>query len=744
MRYRRPACAIPDGRSESAELFRLSSIEFNRRITMALRSSTAAAFLLIGGLVGSPVLGQAAAPPATRPAADSDVPVKEVVLFSSGVGYFEHAGAVKGDGSTILRFKTDQINDILKSLLLEDLDGGKVGTVTYPSQAPLAKTLKSFEVDITSNPPLPELLNQLRGAKLDVITNKGPIDGTILGVEKKQKILNEKQSVEVYVLNLRSGRMIRPIPLDDVQSLEMDDAKLNAELDAALSALSQARDLEKKPVEIHFNGQGERRVRIGYLVETPVWKTSYRLVLEKKKAAAKGEAASGGAKLQGWAIVENQTDNDWNDVQLSLVSGRPISFIEDLYHSLYIPRPFVQPQLYASLMPQTYENGITKDDMAKLRQQANENNENQQRMANNGPSAGTAQGGVSNTLFAGNGQAPAAPPPIDPTLSVVSAASASGLGELFQYTVGNVSISRQQSAMIPIVTDDIDATKVSIYNQNVLANHPLNGVRIKNTTHKHLLQGPVTVIEAGSYAGDAQIDDVPPGQQRLLSYGIDLKVLVEQGEGSQIQTVQTAVLNKGVLQLTWKDVNSSELLISNRGEAEKTIVVEYPRQEEWKLDEPAAADETTPSLYRFERKAAAGKTIKLPIRTEMLREERVELLPLDTAKLEVYVKLENVPAKVRDALSKVMDAKQAMAATQRQSEEKTRQISEVTSEQTRIRENMKAVAASTDYYNRLVKKLDEQETQIEGWQKELAALRKQIETQRKDLETQVGQLTING
>lgn len=709
---------------------------------MNLRFS-AATWLLLSAVGTSILFAQdPPAPPATQPAGGSDVPVKQVVLFSSGVGYFEHAGTVKGNGSTVLRFKTDQINDILKSLLLEDLDGGKVGTVTYPSQAPLAKTLKSFEVDITNNPPLPELLNQLRGARLSVITSNGPIDGTILGVEKKQKVINEKQTVEVDILNLRSGRMIRPIPLDDVQSLEMTDAKLNAELDAALAALSQARDLEKKPVEIHFNGQGERRVRVGYLVETPIWKTSYRLVLDKKKPAAKGEAASGGGKLQGWAIVENQTDNDWNDVQLSLVSGRPISFIEDLYHSLYIPRPFVQPQLYASLMPQTYENGITKDDMDRLKQQAQENNENQQRVAANGQNRGMSQGGVSNQLFAGSGTGGGAPPPIDPTLSVVSAASASGLGELFQYTVGNVSIGRQQSAMIPIVTDDIDATKVSIYNQSVLANHPLNGVRIKNTTHKHLLQGPVTVIEAGSYAGDAQIDDVPPGQQRLLSYGIDLKVLVEQGDTSQNQTVQTAVLTKGVLELTWKDVTSTEFLISNRGEADKTIVVEYPRQEEWKLDEPAAADETTPSLYRFERKAAAGKTIKLPIRIEMLRDEQVELLPLDAAKLDLYVKLENVPPQIRDALAKVMQAKQALSVTQRQSEEKAKQIADISSEQSRIRENMKAVAATTDYYNRLVKKLDEQETQIEAWQKELSDLRKQIETQRKDLEAQVSGLTI--
>jgi hypothetical protein len=707
---------------------------------MTLRSATAVALVFLTGVVGSTALGQPDA--ATRPVGESDVPVKEVVLFSSGVGYFEHAGKVTGNGSTVLHFKTDQINDILKSLLLEDLDGGHVGTVTYPSQAPLAKTLKSFEVDITSNPPLPELLNQLRGARLSVITNKGPIDGTILGVEKKQKEIKEDKSVDVYVLNLRSGRTIRPILLDDVQSIEMNDAKLNAELDAALAALAQARDQEKKPVEIHFNGQGERRVRLGYVVETPVWKTSYRLVLEKKNAAANGKPQPGAAKLQGWAIVENQTDNDWNDVQLSLVSGRPISFIEDLYHSLYIPRPFVQPQLYASLMPQTYENGITKEDMDRLKQQAAENNANQQQMAQNRAPAGAAIGGVSNTLFAGGAQnGPAAP--IDPTLSVVSAASASGLGELFQYTVGNVSIARQQSAMIPIVTDELDAAKVSIYNQNVLADHPLNGVRFKNTTHKHLLQGPVTVIEAGSYAGDAQIDDVPPGQQRLLSYGIDLKVLVEQLDRRQDSTIRSAKLVKGVLQVTWKDVQYVEYAIKNRGDTDKTIVVEYPREDDWKLVEPAAADETTQSLYRFDRPVAAGKTVKMPIRLEFTREERVELLPLDAGKLELYVKLDNMPPKVRDALAEVINAKQAMAATDRQIEAKRKQIADVAAEQSRIRENMKAVAPSTDYYNRLVKKLDEQETQIEGWQKELDGLRAQAESQRKDLETKLGQLTID-
>src|SRR4051794_2929466 len=300
----------------------------------------------------------------TRPAAGggADVPVRAVVLFSSGVGYFEHFGTVRGDGSTELRFKTDQVNDVLKSLLLQDLDGGTAGTVSYPSQEPLDRTLKSFQVDVTANPSLPDLLNQLRGAKLKVTSGEQVSEGTIVGVETRLHAEKEGAPVEQrHFLNLRTGRKVRVLPVEGVDEFEFADGKLNDELDRALDALSQARDQTKKPVTINFRGRGERRVRLGYVVETPVWKTSYRLVLSDKPGKEPGRAAPIGparpgsvGTLQGWAIVENQTDSDWNDVQLSLVSGRPISFIQDLYQPLYVPRPVVQPELYASLRPQTY------------------------------------------------------------------------------------------------------------------------------------------------------------------------------------------------------------------------------------------------------------------------------------------------------------------------------------------------------------------------------------------------------
>ncbi len=183
-------------------------------------------------------------PPTTheKPAADQQaVPVKEVVLYTSGVGYFEHFGTVKGDGFTELHFKTHQINDILKSLILEDLDHGKVASVTYGSQEPLAHTLKSFEVDLSSAPPLNELLGQLRGASVTATINDKPVQGQILSVEKKQKPAADKQVIEVWVLNLLlPGGSIRPVELDQVMEVKLDDAKLQQELVKALSAVSAA------------------------------------------------------------------------------------------------------------------------------------------------------------------------------------------------------------------------------------------------------------------------------------------------------------------------------------------------------------------------------------------------------------------------------------------------------------------------------------------------------------------------
>jgi len=489
------------------------------------------------GLIGASLPPLAGAPEAKAMAEDKvmpvEVPVRKVLLFSSGVGYFEHFGSVTGHSSTELRFKTAQINDVLKSLVLQDLDGGQVDSVVYPSQDPVAKTLSSFQVDLSGNPSLAELLQQLRGSNVRVTIHAEQIDGTILGLEKRQRLVDENlKPVDMWVLNLIAGASVRAVPLDEVQRLELVDAQLQEELHKALQALAQARDQAKKPVLITFRGDGQRRVRLGYVVETPIWKTSYRLILPEQPTEP--------AKLQGWAIVENQTESDWHDVQLSLVSGRPISFVQELYAPLYIPRPIVKPELYTSLRPQTYEAGSEPPASPERAAQA--------------PAP----------PLPGKMRVLAAPPPareelqkeeaFDPTAGVIAAASVGEIGELFHYTVGHVSLPRQRSAMIPIVTAAIESERVSIYNRKVLARHPLNGVRLRNTTDNHLLQGPITVLDGNAYAGDARLDNLPSGQQRLISYAIDLQVLANTANRREESTIQTAKIVKGVLHLTRKQL----------------------------------------------------------------------------------------------------------------------------------------------------------------------------------------------
>ena len=707
--------------------------------------------------------------------AQAKIPVREVVLFSSGVGYFEHFGQVTGNSATVLHFKTEQINDILKSLVLQDLDKGQVAAVNYPSQGPLERTLKSFQLDLTSNPSLADLLNQLRGARVTVTLSLGAreVEGTVLGVERQQRPTGDRdhpQMIEVTVVNLVSEGGIRPIELGQVSDVKIQDPELQKELAQALTALSQARDKDKKPVEIHFAGEGERRVRIGYVVETPVWKTSYRLILpdaappapqkdpneagphhgQEQDPAKVGaaRAAACEAALQGWAIVENQTDSDWKDVQLSLVSGRPISFIEDLYQPLYIPRPVVEPELYASLRPQTYGEGLT-DRKAVLMDVAEKD------AAAAAPMAAAQLGDKESRARAGRqmiqqqAQHLARLQPqeqlrqaMDATSSVMSIASAARVGELFQYTVGNVSIARQQSAMLPIVTDPVQVAKLSIYNQRVLPNNPLLGARLKNTTNKYLLQGPITVIAGGSYAGDAQIQDLPPGQERLISYGVDQEVVVHAADNTENDLLLTGKIVKGVLELTYKQTFSQDYTAEDKSETPKTLLIEAPRHRDWKLIEPAKPTETTETLYRFEGHLQPHQPSKLTVKEEHTQLQRTEILPMDPGQIAVYLRTGEIPADVKDALSKAFQLKSALADAQRQTQEKQAQLNEISQEQTRIRENMKAVSASSDYYKRLLAELDSQETQIQDLHKQVSDLQKQQDQKRKDLEEYLSTLTI--
>jgi hypothetical protein len=679
--------------------------------------------LVLAGFMTGPSRGADPAKPA--------LPLSELILYSSGVGYFQRDGQVNGNATVNLRFKVDDINDLLKSMVVQDLDGGQVSTVTYGSRDPLTKTLKSFGIDLTSNPTLGQLLDQIRGEQVEVL-RPNPLKGTILGVEKKTEDLGDRKTVEKQYLNLLTAGGLESFPMSQIQSVKLLNERLNSELRQALQVLSTGHDTQKKTVAITFEGQGPRRVSVAYIAQTPVWKTSYRLVLDEKEKPY----------LQGWAIVENTSDDDWQNVRLSLVSGRPISFTMDLYQPLYTTRPVVQPELYTSLRPQVY--GEAMEEMPgqprkepavaartlSLADRAG-NRAAPQLMARYGlmrSQAGVAAGGGG----FGGGALGALAEGI--SAGINAAAQGAEAGELFQYVIKTpVSLPRQKSAMLPIVSENVAGEKVSIYNQQVQAKYPLNGFRLKNTTRLHLMQGPITVFEANAYAGDARMEDLAPGQDRLISYALDLKTEVEPASKGGPEELVAVKIRKGTLLVTKKENEEKTYRVRNRDQKAKSVLIEHPYRSDWELVEPKEATERTREVYRFLVKVEPDQTAKLTVREQKRLSETVELMNTGPDLIAYYLKARQVSPKVKQALEKVVSLRNRLSQTTAERTRREQRVNEIGQEQSRIRENMAKLSQSSELYTRYVKKLDQQETELENLRKEIESLKDQEARQQQDL-----------
>ena len=678
------------------------------------------------GVLG--MLAWAQEPPRTptpQATAQATLPLTKIVLYASGVGYFQRDGRIDGHGQVALRFKVDTINDLLKSMTAQDFDGGQVSTVTYDSRDPITRTLKSFAIDLTDNAGLGNLLWQMRGERVEV-TTPNLVQGVILGVETKKERVDDKDVVEVEYLNLLTDTGLRSIPLPQVQQLRVINEQLNAELRQALAVLATSHDTQKKTVSLDFSGTGSRRVRVGYIMETPVWKTSYRLVLSATEAPF----------LQGWALVENTTDEDWQDVRLSLISGRPISFTMDMYEPLYAQRPVVVPEVYAALRPQTYGQAMEAPGEALKEARLQVGGQMAQKRDMPGGAAETSAAPAPRAM-APKPATPAPPPApmqLDLDQGVTAAAQATELGEFFEYAISApVSLARQKSAMLPIVNEAIEGAKVSIYNQRVHPKHPLHGFRLRNATALHLAQGPVTVFDGGVYAGDARLEDLPPGQERLLSYAMDLKTEVEPVNEPEQRDLVTVSLRKGTLLTTQKATAEKTYNIRNRDQKPHLVLIEHPFRADWQLVAPSTATERTREVYRFAVTVDPGPGTRLRVREERPLQQSVTLSDAGPDVLGYYMRATQVSDKVKQALQRVSTLRDKLDQTVQQRRRFEQQIQEITQEQARMRENMGKLAQNSELYNRYVRKLDQQETEIDKMRKDIEALKGTEEQQRKEL-----------
>lgn len=669
--------------------------------------------------------------------AASPLPLKRVVLFNSGVGFFDREAEIEGDARLDLKFNVGDINDLLKSMVLQDFGGGKISTVTYGSMDPITKTLKTFAIDLTDNPSLAQLLDQARGEQVE-IDAPNAMQGAILGVEKRKRKAGD-EAFESEYLNLLTDEGLRSVPLVEVGRIKLLNPQLDAELRQALTVLALGHATDKKTVTLNFLGNGKRPVHVGYVQQAPIWKTSYRLVLKADEKPF----------LQGWAIVENTTEEDWQDVSLTLVSGRPISFVMNLYQPLYVPRPLVEPELFASLRPQVYGQDLAKREEEFLKQAGADgprlSRAAGRRMAESAPAAPAPAAAGGFGFFGGRAGAMGAEAmyQLDAQRGVQSMAQAGDVGELFQYVIDTpVDLPRQQSAMLPIVNGSVEGEKVSIFNPAVQAKHPLNGLRLKNSTELHLMQGPITVFDGGAYAGDARIEDLPPGSERLISYALDLDTEVAQeGKPSPEQLVSVRIV-KGVLESTRKYQRSQHYTIKNSGGKSKQVLVEYPHDPSWKLTAPQKPAETTRDLYRFAVTAEPGKTAKLEVAEEQVVSQQVAMTNLDDGMIQFYLHAKVVSDQVKQALAELVRRKSDINDLTTRQQQLEQQINVIGQEQARIRENMAQLDRKSDLYNRYVKKFGAQEDEVEKLRQQIGEIKAELKTKQKALDDYLAGLDL--
>ena len=703
--------------------------------------------LSIAGCIAVLLAGSLNAQPPGNRAEEFPLPLEKVVLFTSGVGYFQHGGKVNNDAQVEMSFKSEHINDLLKSMVLEDLGGGTVSTVSYASRDPLTKTLETFAVNLTDNPSMGQFLGRLRGEAIDVDA-LAPASGTIVGVEKRAVPVGADKTIEKEFVTILTKDGLRTLPLDSITRIKLVDPRLQSELEKALAVLALGHDNEKKSVTLNFSGKGARDVRVGYVQQTPIWKTSYRLVLD--------DAAGGNqAMLQGFAIVENTTDNDWKDVSMSLVSGRPISFVMDLYQPLYVPRPEVQQELYASLVPQVYGQDLAGGEREFLEAASRSritadnplvaNKLRKSQLAANqlaaAPAGSFAKNDSQDQLQDNDNKGWHDKSMFEAAASVQSMAQGGALGELFRYEIAKpVTIQRQRSAMLPIVGEKVEAEKVAIYDERVMAKHPLAGLRLVNSTKLNLMQGPITVYDGGAYAGDARVEDMAPGSERLLSYAVDLDVEIAPRAVVKPEEIVSVRVEKGTLIASRKLAREKKFDVKNSGDKAVKVLVEYPLESGWKLVKPAKADEVTRDRQRFVVIAQPGKPAVLDVAEEMLVDQRIVITNLDDNAILFYSNAKVTSPDVKKALAEIIRRKREIEQVVREKAASQQEIATVSQEQDRIRQNMQQLDRGSELYTRYVQKFAQQEDRVETLRKEVAQREKQEQEARRALDDFLSQL----
>lgn len=694
-----------------------------------------------------PVVGQinqrtksASTRPAVMPlakVATSTLPIRRVILYSNGVAYIERRGMVTGNAEINLAFKQSQVDDVLKSMVVLDLGQGKIGAVSYNSSAPAsARTAEiPFSVEAESggdNGGISAVLSQMQGAKVAVATTTGNAVGSILTVEKRVvPAEKDKPSATAHFIVIASDAgEISSFDLAEVRSVKLLDEGTKRDLNEFASATASTRRRDAKTITVTSDGAGQREMVVSYTVAAPIWKTTYRVVLDQE----------GKPFFQGWAIVDNVSDEDWQNVQLSLVSGSPVSFIQNLQKPLYRYRPVIPIPDDLNLDPQIYD-----------AEEGSGSGSGSGSGAGSGSGRGLGMSASVDVTAASNNYILDGTTISDALVNeqggVTTAATGNELGDLFEYRIQNpVTVSRNRSALIPIVQTKIEGERVSIYNESARADRPMGGMMLTNTTPLTFEGGSLTVLDRDAYAGEALMERLKPREQRLISFALDLGTRVSAETKGDSRPAQLVKVVNGTFQVHYFKIEKKTYRLTNQTDRDKVIYVEHPVRNGWGLSDDTAKPEITTNRYfRFRVPLKPFETVELPVSERQGLMDSYSLLSLTGDQLQLFVSRRYIDDATRVRLEKLMDLRRQLGEIGAKLEAFNSEVERIEADQKRFRENIEALTKTPEAKTliaRYIAKANDQESRLEQMENDRRTMAGEKERLERELAVEIKNFEI--
>ena len=683
---------------------------------------------------------------------NGDLPVTRVVLYKNGVGYFEHSGRVQGSQELNIDFTTGQLNDVLKSLTVVDLGGGQITGVRYNSIAPLSERLRSLRVQLGENTTREEFLNALRGARVEVRSGTATAVGKLLSVEKVTREVKDSTVEKTEIAVMTDSGELRSFELTPATGVRILEGDLSKDIGQYLAAIGTSRAKDVRRMTIGTSGTGDRNVFVSYISEVPVWKSTYRILLPTK--------ADEKPLLQGWAIVDNTVGEDWNNVQLSLVAGAPQSFIQQISQPLYMRRPTMDLPKTAMLTPQTHEGTLEGGElelMAKV---------NTPPPPPPPPSATpnynySARSGDRDKLEGRSFQTvevSAAAPIVDIATSKIGGndlpatleASVSPdtkggqIGTLFEYALRQkITVGKNQSALVPIVSARVDAEKVTLWNPHQKV--ALRALWLKNTSGLMLDGGTFNIVDGDSFAGEGVLTELHPDERRIVSFAADSAVTVHREDVAEYRPVSHVSIVRGTMRIRREERTTHVYKVRNADKDARTVVVEEPAQDGWKLVAGLKAEESSENFHRFRMVVKPNATESLKVEQFHPREDIVYVSNISDDYVALLVREKAIDANTEQQLRRVLAKKSEINAVDIQLRDRNNELTEINNDQTRMRENMKALKGSAEekaLLQRYVRTMDGHEDRLIAIRKDVDSLNQQRDKLNAELGLMIERFTV--